>query len=217
MHEHPPTPHFRRYSGYHCGVCNNPTRNSQTGRSSAHSRVAAKLKCAPFNYPKAEERKSRQQGKHTCRGTELCGQFNRCLFHFSQRLQKNAKASLAMEKLENYAGRGPCWKPQLCFSTCFSFRKKFSVELRLLKGQKSLSLGGHTRTLVSSRNRTGSCTSVITKSTAVVMNSTLSRERMRETHKIKFPLAVCSVSSLNKKAYLMPRAEGDYISILNSI
>lgn len=63
------------------------------------------------------------------------------------------------------------------YSTCFSFKKKFSVVLRLLKGQNNLSLGEQTRTFVSRRKRTGSCTSVITKSTAVVINSTLSTER----------------------------------------
>lgn len=60
-----------------------------------------------------------------------------------------------------------------CF-ICFNFKKKFSVELRLLKGQNSLSLGEQTLTFVSRMNRTGSCTSVMTKSTAVVMNNTLS-------------------------------------------
>lgn len=46
----------------------------------------------------------------------------------------------------------------------------------MLKGQKSRSLAGQTRTLVSRRKRTGSCTSVITRSTAVVRNRTLSAE-----------------------------------------
>lgn len=49
--------------------------------------------------------------------------------------------------------------------------------MRLLKGQKSRSLGEQTRIRVSSRKRTGSSTSVITRSTAVVMYMNLSSKK----------------------------------------
>lgn len=63
------------------------------------------------------------------------------------------------------------------------------MKLRLLKGQNSRSLGEHTLTLVSSRKRTGSSTSVMTRSTAVVMYMNLSmKARKTGRRDIYFPL-----------------------------
>lgn len=66
--------------------------------------------------------------------------------------------------------------------TCLSLRQKVSLKVLRLKYQKR-SFDGYTLTRVSSRNRTGSTTSVTTRSAATVMQTCLSRAKHREKAK----------------------------------